>query len=105
MAGSDFVDVQLSAAGIAAAGGQKGSLRITAAHLSYQFKPGARVRVLTSEWAKVLSKHKLKGQLIFELAPAIVAGSAPGTPIKAQLKNLQAEEAQLQAQVAKEGGK
>jgi hypothetical protein len=91
---SDFVEVQLSAAGIAAAG-ENGTLRITAAHMSYQFAPGQPVRVLTSEWAKVLSTEQLKGQLIFELAPESTA--------KAQLQELQAEEAALESQIAKEG--
>jgi hypothetical protein len=65
---SDFVDVQLSPAGVAAAGAN-GALRFTAAHMSYAFKPGDRVRVLTSEWSRVLSRETLQGKLIFELAP------------------------------------
>ena len=107
---SDFVDVQLSAAGIEAAG-TDGAIRVTAAHLSYAFKPGARVRVLTSEWAKVLSRETLKGNLILELAPpaapaAIPSVSAAKSTAKSaqdQLKAVQAEEAALQTQIAEEG--
>jgi hypothetical protein len=101
MANSDFVEVQLSTAGIAAAG-QDGALRITAARMSYEFKPGARVRVLTSEWAKVLSTETLKGQAIFEFAPAMATKKKAETA-KAQLETLQAEEAVLQTEIAQEG--
>jgi hypothetical protein len=96
---SDFVDVQLSPAGITAVGAN-GSVRITAGRMSYVFTPGSRVKVLTSEWAKILSKKMLRGQTILQLAPALVAGAAAGTPAKAQLKTLQAEEAKLQTQIA-----
>ena len=116
---SDFVNVQLSAAGVAAA---KGQLRITAAHLTYVFTPGVPVRVLTSEWNKVLSRERLKGKLIFELAPrAAVAAAAPAVPApvsvkpapavparaaaadKAKLQTLKEQEAALESQIAKEG--
>ena len=100
---SDFVDVQLSAAGVQAAG-VNGSLRITAAHISYEFKPGARVRVLTSEWAKVLSRETLRGNIILELSPALA--SVPDTArasAEAHLKTLQAEEAALESQIVQEG--
>jgi hypothetical protein len=89
---SDFVDVQLSAAGIAAAGAG-GTLRITAHRLSYEFKPGERVRILTSEWAKVLAAETLRGQNIFELAPAPKASS----------KTVKAAEAATQTETAEEG--
>jgi hypothetical protein len=100
---SDFVEVQLSAAGIQAAG-VDGALRITAAHMSYEFTPGARVRVLTSEWAKVLSRETLRGNTILELAPA--SAPVPDTArasAEAQLKTLQAEEAALESQIVQEG--
>jgi hypothetical protein len=96
---SDFVEIQLSADGAAMAG-ENGSVRITAAHLSYQFAPGARVRVLTSEWAKVLSRETLQGKTILELSPPLAPGAAAATSTKAQLKKLQAEEAALQTQIA-----
>lgn len=104
MAGTDFVDVQLSDAGVAQVG-QAGALRITVGPMSYLFTPGQRVRVLSSEWSKVLSREKRKGQTLFVLSPPIVQGTAPGTPAKAQLKALQAEETKLQTQIAEEGGK
>ena len=66
---SDFVNVQLSATGVAMAG-KNGSLQLNTAHLSYTFKPGSSTRVLTSEWAKVLSRELYQGQPIFEPAPA-----------------------------------
>ncbi len=97
-AGSDFVNVQLSAAGAAAAG-VGGQLRITAAHLTYVFTAGASVRVLTSEWRNVLSKERIKGKLIFELTPGSTAAAAD----KAQLQTLKTEEAALESKIAKEG--
>lgn len=102
---SDFVDVQLSADGIAAVGGAKGSLGIRRMHMNYTFTPGTPVRVLTSEWAKTLSMAQIKGKSIFELAPATIPGAAAGTTASAQLKKLKADEATLAAQAAKEGSK
>jgi hypothetical protein len=98
---SDFVNIQLSAAGIAAAGAN-GALRITAAHLSYQFTPGAPVRVLTSEWSKVLSRETLKGKTIFELAPAVVLTAAP-VAAKPQTPVATSAPAATASQTAKEG--
>jgi hypothetical protein len=74
---SDFVDVQLSAAGVAMVGAD-GSLQITNAHLSYKFTPGASTRVLTSEWSRVLSKELFRGEPIFEIAPAEADADATG---------------------------
>lgn len=93
---SDFVNVQLTAAGIAAAGG---ALRITAHHMSYEFKPGVPVRVLTSEWARVLSSETLRGLNLFELAPVIDASSVT----KAQSKTAKTAEAATQTETAEEG--
>lgn len=96
---SDFVDVQLSAEGVEQVGAS-GALRITAAHFSYTFKPGTRVRVLSSEWKRVLSSETLNGKTIFELAPAV----APvGPSAKAQAKQAQAEEAAIPSQITQEG--
>jgi hypothetical protein len=69
---SDFVDVQLSAAGVAMVGAD-GALQIANAHLSYKFTPGTVTRVLTSEWSKVLSRETFGGDPIFEPAPAAAA--------------------------------
>ena len=99
---SDFVEVELSAAGVAAAGAN-GALRITAARMSYEFKPGVPVRVLTSEWAKVLSLETLKGKLLFELAPAATANAADLATAEAQLITLQAQEAAIESQISQEG--
>lgn len=73
---SDFVQVQLSAAGIAFAAG--GAVRISTAHFSYEFKPGTQVRVLTSEWSGALSRERISGETIFELVPA-PADATPST--------------------------
>ncbi|MDR3797963.1 MAG: hypothetical protein P4K93_07410 [Terracidiphilus sp.] len=69
---SDFINVQLSAAGVAMAG-KNGALQVNTAHLSYSFTPGSPTRVLTSEWAKVLSRELYQGKPIFEPAPAEAA--------------------------------
>lgn len=98
---SDFVNVQLSAAGAAAAGA-KGQLRLLASHIDYTFTPGAPVRVLVSDWTKVLSRETLKGNLIFELAPDGAAAAAASAD-ESRLKTLQAEEAALEIAIAKEG--
>ena len=63
---SDFVEVQLSAAGLEFAGGC--DLRIATLHMHYTFQPGIPVRVLTSEWSRVLERESWKGQALFELA-------------------------------------
>lgn len=65
MAGSDFINIELSAAGLQMAGAG-GSVRVTARHMNYEIKAGASVRVLTSEWSLVLSKHFYDGQPVFQ---------------------------------------
>jgi hypothetical protein len=65
---SDFVQVQLTAAGIAMAG-TDGSVRIANGHFSYVFTAGNAVRVLSSEWRRVLSLKLYQGQAILEIAP------------------------------------
>jgi hypothetical protein len=95
---SDFVNVQLTAAGVQIAGAS-GSIQVTAQRLSYKFTPGLTTRVLTSEWTKVLSKETLQGQTLFELAT--VATTDPQTTLDA----LEAEEATLKAQISTKGGK
>lgn len=90
---SDFVSVQLSPAGLACANGK--SLRIGTGHLDYKFTGSAAVRVLTSEWSKVLSKQTYKGAAIF-----VVAGAAAADTQK--LAALQAQEATLKTQIEQE---
>jgi hypothetical protein len=97
---SDFVNVQLTAAGVQAAG-VNGVIQINAHRLSYKFTPGSTTRVLSSEWTKVLSKQMLQGKAIFELASTT---ADPQTTLNA----LEAEEATLKAQIAQaatKGGK
>jgi hypothetical protein len=80
---SDFVQVQLSAAGLAFAGAG-GQVRIANGHFCYIFTPGKPVRVLASEWRRVLSIKLFNGQPIFEIAPAILSTpTAPAAPVKA----------------------
>jgi hypothetical protein len=90
---SDFVNVQLSAAGMAFANGAP--VRIATLHMNYTFAPGKPVRVLTSEWAKALSRETVKGLSIFELVPSAAADEQ-------ELKALEAQEASLKAQIAEE---
>jgi hypothetical protein len=78
MVQSDFVNIELSKEGAAMAGAN-GALRITTLHFSYLFQPGASERVLTSEWARVLSLEKHQGTPIFQ----VVADAAQ--PDKAKL--------------------
>lgn len=70
---SDFVDVQLSAAGLALTG-EEGALHISNGRLAYRFAPGSTTRVLTSEWTRVLSRETRDGQALLE---AVVAPAAP----------------------------
>jgi hypothetical protein len=74
-AASDFVQVQLSASGVALGA----SVRINNGHFSYTFAVGKPVRVLTSEWARVLSLKTFKGAQIFELAPGAAAPTSTRT--------------------------
>lgn len=94
---SDFVQVQLSSDGIAAAGGATGSLRIVATHIDYTFKPGQPVRVLSSEWTRLLSQETIKGKKIFELAAT--------AQDQASLAALKTQEAALEQQIASQEGK
>jgi len=63
---SDFVDVQLSAAGVKFAG-DGGTVRIATAHFSYAFTADTPVRVLSSEWRRVLSLKNYQGVAILEI--------------------------------------
>lgn len=86
---SDFVEIELSAAGVEFAG-SGGVVRVTTQHFSYQVKAGAPVRVLTSEWSRVLSKESYQGQPIF-----CVADDA-----QSELDALKAQEAVLTTEIA-----
>ena len=74
---SDFIQVQLTAAGIAFAG-KSGTVRIANGHFAYVFA-AAPVRVLISEWSRTLSGKKINGAAILEAVPAapVKAGPAP----------------------------
>lgn len=63
---SDFVEVQLSAAGVKFAG-TGGTVRISTAHLSYAFTATTPVRVLSSEWRRVLSLKNYASAAILEI--------------------------------------
>jgi hypothetical protein len=75
---SDFVQVQLSPAGVAFAG-PGGSVRVTNGRFDYTFAQGTPVRVLVSEWRKVLSLRSHQGAAIFEAvaAPSVVRTISP----------------------------
>ena len=96
---SDFIDIELSAAGMAMAGAG-GTVRIASRHLSYTFKAGAAIAVLTSEWTRFFSKQTYQGAAIFQLATAAGAGNA-----QTQVNTLKAEVSELQAEIAQKGGK
>ena len=100
MTQSDFVQAQLSAAGIAFAG-SAGVAQINTAHFSYKFTKGVAVKVLSSEWSRVLAKELYQGKPIFELA---TASTTTSTDAQTELNTLKAEETTLEAQIAK-GGK
>lgn len=69
MAGNDFIDVQLSEAGTALAGGNPLTVQNGRAH--YEFQPGKPVRVLTSELKQWLAhQYTSWGDPIFEIVPA-----------------------------------
>jgi hypothetical protein len=75
MAGEDFVMVQLSPDGIAAAKG--GPIGISNGRRSFTFKAGEAQRVERSyEWHGVLSRQFAPdGKSLFEMAPAASASS------------------------------
>jgi hypothetical protein len=95
---SDFVEIQLSADGLAMAG-PGGALCITTQHFSYAFKPGTTVRVLTSEWSRTLSREQSNGRPIFEVAPA---SAAQGATAVAALETLKVQDTAIEAQIAQE---
>ena len=66
MAKSDFIDVRLNAYGAELAG-VDGVISMHTPHFSYQFTATGKTRVLTSEWAKILSVEMINGQTILEV--------------------------------------
>jgi hypothetical protein len=72
---SDFIDVQLSAAGAAFAG-DGATLRIGNGRFNYTFVSGTPVRVLTSEWRLALSHRRHDGAPILEPAPDVPAAAS-----------------------------
>jgi hypothetical protein len=103
---SDFVQIQLTAAGAQFAA--KG-LQIANGRFTYKFTPGVPVKVLTSEWAKALSRKRIQGKLLFEevpkpeAAPAVAAApiAASAEPTADQkLNKLHAQEAEIKAEEA-----
>jgi hypothetical protein len=78
MAGEDFVQVKLSAAGEEMAG-SGGTLSISKGRRSFTFKAGVVQRIERSwEWNMVLSGETFQGSPIFEIAGAPAATAAPG---------------------------
>jgi hypothetical protein len=78
---SDFVQVQLSAAGVAMAG-TGAQVRIANGHFSYVFTAGQSTRVLNSEWRRTLSLKMSQGKPIFQIA-ASLADAPAAAPAKA----------------------
>lgn len=98
---SDFVNVQISAAAAKLA-----PVHVANGHFSYVFADSsASVRVLTSEWRKVLSNISVNGVTVFTLAadaqpapeakptaaPAASAPSAAAAPAPAKLPGAEAQ--------------
>ena len=96
---SDFVDIQLTAAGVKMAGAGA-TLRIAARHISYTFKVGSTTQVLTSEWTKFFSKQLYQGAAVVALATTSSSGDA-----QTEVNTLKAEVSELEATIAKKGGK
>ena len=65
MAGSDFINIELSAAGLKMVG-PDGAVRVTMRHIDYTVKANEPARVLTSEWNRVLSLQQFEGEAIFQ---------------------------------------
>jgi hypothetical protein len=77
----DFVQVQLTAAGVAFAG-SGGSVRVANGHFTYLFTATAPVRVLISEWRRTLSTKTFQGAPILAIVPDAEPPAA-ATPKKA----------------------
>jgi hypothetical protein len=84
MAGEDFVQVALTAAGVEKAGAGK-YIRVRFAATDLRFEVGMPLRLTRFEWASV-APMKYNGQPIFEVvpsgAPAAVVAPATAAPAK-----------------------
>ena len=99
----DFVNVQLSAAGVLAAG-TSGTITITTPHFNYAFTASDSTRVLTSEWSKLLSKETIEGQIVLQLVPQVLVTVAQGASAADEIAALKAEEEALEEQTETETG-
>ena len=79
---SDFVNIELSAAGLAMAG-KNGAVRVTNRHMNYLVTAGSNTRVLTSEWSRVLSQQKVGDAQIFQIVPAAAPAPVSSSPAPA----------------------
>src|SRR5208282_1066067 len=83
MAGTDFVEVQLSAAGVKMAGAS-GTVGVHNGRRDFVFKAGVPQKVLAAyEWSHVLAPTLYQGQPVFELAPAAGSAAIPNAPAPA----------------------
>lgn len=69
---SDFVMVQLTETA------QKlDTVRISTAHFTYEFKGAEPVRVLTSEWSRLLQYESRSGKELFQIAAVAIPAPVP----------------------------
>lgn len=72
---SDFVMVQLTESA------QKlNAVRISTAHIAYEFKGTGPVRVLTSEWTRLLQYECRDGKKLFQIAAPVIPSPVPAAP-------------------------
>jgi hypothetical protein len=95
----DFYDVQLSAAGQEMAGAGN-TVRFATAKLDYTFTVGKTVKVLTSEWNRVLSLQMYEGNPILQIAPIVLASAPANATPQQELQALKVEEATVTAEIA-----
>jgi hypothetical protein len=83
MAGEDFVQVQLSAAGVKMAGAG-GTVQIVIGRGNFSFKAGESQRVTNAyDWLVLLKDRRWNGQPIFEVAPAVASAPTAPAPVVA----------------------
>ncbi len=83
MSGEDFVDVQLSEFGAKWSGGTM--VRVHEGRHEFAFSPGQSQRVTRAfDWLVVLSRQKIDGHPLFEIAPKPEPPSEKIAPAKAQ---------------------
>src|SRR5882757_34749 len=69
MTADDFVDVQLTAAGTAAAGeGEKACVRVAGVDYTYEFKPGKPQRLTAKEFSARIAALTMNDKPLFEIA-------------------------------------